>query len=77
MFSGGSLAEGWACNVCDLMEEIGFLSPLESVMKLAGNPSLESMCKNEAAMWDSARLPEASAATSFFLAHDSAQVLCA
>jgi uncharacterized protein (DUF885 family) len=31
MFSGGSLAEGWACYVCDLMEDIGFLSPLESI----------------------------------------------
>lgn len=31
MFTGGSLAEGWACYVCDLMEEIGFLSPLERV----------------------------------------------
>ena len=31
MFSGGSLAEGWACYVCDLMEEIGFLSPLERI----------------------------------------------
>lgn len=31
MFVGGSLAEGWACYVCDLMEEIGFLSPIESV----------------------------------------------
>ncbi|MEO8680019.1 MAG: DUF885 family protein [Vicinamibacterales bacterium] len=31
MFSGGSLAEGWACYVCDLMEEIGFLSPLDRV----------------------------------------------
>ena len=29
MFCGGSLAEGWACYVCDLMEEIGFLSPSE------------------------------------------------
>lgn len=29
MFAGGSLAEGWACYVCDLMEEIGFLTPLE------------------------------------------------
>jgi len=29
MFSGGSLAEGWACYVCDLMEEVGFLTPLE------------------------------------------------
>jgi hypothetical protein len=31
MFSGGSLAEGWACYVCDVMEEIGFLTPLERV----------------------------------------------
>jgi hypothetical protein len=31
MFSGGSLAEGWACYVCDLVEEIGFLTPLERV----------------------------------------------
>ena len=31
MFSGGSLAEGWACYVCDLMEEIGFLTPLEQI----------------------------------------------
>jgi hypothetical protein len=31
MFGGGSLAEGWACYVCDLMEEVGFLSPLERV----------------------------------------------
>jgi hypothetical protein len=31
MFSGGSLAEGWACYVCDLMEEVGFLTPLEQV----------------------------------------------
>ena len=25
------MAEGWACYACDLMEEIGFLTPLESV----------------------------------------------
>ena len=31
MFSGGTLAEGWACYACDLMEEAGFLTPLESV----------------------------------------------
>ena len=31
LFSGGSLAEGWACYVCDLMEEIGFLTPLERI----------------------------------------------
>ena len=31
MFSGGTLAEGWACYACDLMEEVGFLTPLESI----------------------------------------------
>lgn len=31
MFCGGSMAEGWACYVCDLMESVGFLTPLESV----------------------------------------------
>lgn len=31
MFSGGSLAEGWACYVCDLMDEVGFLTPLERI----------------------------------------------
>lgn len=29
MFPGGSLAEGWASYACDLMEEVGALSPLE------------------------------------------------
>lgn len=29
MFGGGSLAEGWACYACDLMEEIGALTALE------------------------------------------------
>ena len=31
MFSGGSMAEGWACYVGDVMEELGFLTPLEHV----------------------------------------------
>jgi hypothetical protein len=31
MFSGGTLAEGWACYATDLMEEVGFLSDLECV----------------------------------------------
>ena len=25
------MAEGWACYACDLMEELGFLTPLERV----------------------------------------------
>jgi hypothetical protein len=29
MFSGGTVAEGWACYACDLAEELGLLSPLE------------------------------------------------
>lgn len=31
MFCGGTMAEGWACYATDLMEEIGFLEPLERV----------------------------------------------
>jgi hypothetical protein len=31
MFSGGTLAEGWACYATDLMEETGFLTALERV----------------------------------------------
>jgi len=31
MFLGGTMAEGWACYATDLMEEIGFLTPDESL----------------------------------------------
>ena len=31
MFAAGTLVEGWACYATDLMEEIGFLTPLESL----------------------------------------------
>ena len=31
MFSGGTLAEGWACYACDLVEDMGFLTPLDTV----------------------------------------------
>ncbi len=31
MFCGGTMAEGWACYATDLMEDIGFLEPLERV----------------------------------------------
>ena len=31
MFLGGTMAEGWACYATDLMDEIGFLSPDESI----------------------------------------------
>lgn len=30
MFSGGTMAEGWACYATDLMREIGFLTPLQA-----------------------------------------------
>jgi len=29
MFCGGTMAEGWACYATDLMNEVGFLTPLE------------------------------------------------
>lgn len=31
MFLGGTMAEGWACYATDLMDEVGFLTPFESV----------------------------------------------
>jgi IS5 family transposase len=31
IFAAGTLVEGWACYATDLMEEIGFLTPLESL----------------------------------------------
>lgn len=31
MFSGGTMAEGWACYATDLMDETGFLTPFEAV----------------------------------------------
>ncbi|MBV6522315.1 MAG: hypothetical protein MNPFHGCM_02463 [Gemmatimonadaceae bacterium] len=31
MFSGGTMTEGWACYATDLMDEVGFLTPFESV----------------------------------------------
>ena len=31
MFCGGTMTEGWACYATDLMEELGFLTPLERV----------------------------------------------
>jgi uncharacterized protein (DUF885 family) len=31
LFPAGTLVEGWACYATDLMEEIGFLTPLESL----------------------------------------------
>jgi uncharacterized protein (DUF885 family) len=31
LFCGGTMAEGWACYATDLMDQIGFLSPLESL----------------------------------------------
>jgi uncharacterized protein (DUF885 family) len=31
MFQGGTMAEGWACYATQLMDELGFLTPLERV----------------------------------------------
>jgi hypothetical protein len=36
MFCAGTLVEGWACYATDLMDEIGFLTPLESLAQAQG-----------------------------------------
>ncbi|HEU0115160.1 MAG TPA: DUF885 family protein, partial [Thermomicrobiales bacterium] len=37
LFCGGTLVEGWACTATALMEEIGFLSPLERLSEAQSN----------------------------------------
>jgi len=34
LFCGGTMAEGWACYATDLMDEIGFLTPFESLAEI-------------------------------------------
>ncbi len=41
MLAGGTMAEGWACYATDLMDEVGFLSPLE---RLAERQTRRRMC---------------------------------
>jgi len=36
MFCAGTLVEGWACYAVDLMDEIGYLTPLESLAEVQG-----------------------------------------
>lgn len=36
LFCGGTMAEGWACYATDLMDEIGFLTPLEHYSQYHG-----------------------------------------
>ncbi|MBA3943871.1 MAG: DUF885 domain-containing protein [Herpetosiphonaceae bacterium] len=36
MFCGGTMTEGWACYATDLMDEIGFLTPLEQYSQYHG-----------------------------------------
>jgi uncharacterized protein (DUF885 family) len=36
MLCGGTMAEGWACYAVDLMDEQGYLTPLESLSELQG-----------------------------------------
>lgn len=33
MFCGGTMAEGWACYATQLMDELGFLTPLEQIVE--------------------------------------------
>lgn len=36
LFGAGTLVEGWACYATDLMDEVGFLTPLESLAERQG-----------------------------------------
>ena len=44
MFCGGTMAEGWACYVTDLMDEIGFYTPLERFAQLHSTVRQAARC---------------------------------
>jgi hypothetical protein len=50
MFCGGTLVEGWACYATDLMEEIGFLTPLESLAHQHGRVRLTARAVADVAL---------------------------
>ena len=50
LFAGGTLVEGWACYATDLMEEIGFLTPLETLAQAQGRPRMAARAVADVAL---------------------------
>jgi len=50
LFCGGTLVEGWACYATDLMDDIGFLTPLESLAHQQGRLRMAARAIVDAAL---------------------------
>ena len=72
MFSGGSLAEGWACDVGNLMEEIGFLTPLERIAQQHTRVRIAARAVADLSMHTGALMPPEAARLYMERAHMSA-----
>ncbi len=62
MFCGGTLVEGWACYATDLMDEIGFLTPLQSLSEAQSRVRMAARAVADVALHtDAMSLDEAAA----------------
>jgi len=50
LFCGGTLVEGWACYATELMDEVGFLTPLESLSELQTRVRMAARAVADAAL---------------------------
>ncbi len=50
LFSGGSMAEGWACYVTDLMDEFGFYPPEVRIAQLQSQVRQAARCVADASL---------------------------
>lgn len=62
MFCAGTLVEGWACYATDLMDEIGFLTPLESLSEKHGRVRMATRAIADVALHTGELTPEEVAA---------------
>ncbi len=50
LFSGGTMAEGWACYVTDLMDEMGFYSPEVRIAQIQSQARQAARCVADASL---------------------------
>lgn len=62
MFCGGTLVEGWACYATDLMDEIGFLTPLQSLSEAQSRVRMAARAVADVALHTGAMTLEEAAA---------------
>ena len=59
MFQGGTMAEGWACYATDVMDEVGFFTPDESLSQQHTRARLLARAVVDIGLHERSDLPEA------------------